>query len=42
MRQALIAIVPRISAEDVLMARTFGDNYREYRQNTAAIVPFLI
>jgi protein-S-isoprenylcysteine O-methyltransferase Ste14 len=39
---ALIAILPRISAEDALMARTFGDRYRDCRQNTAAIIPFLI
>jgi protein-S-isoprenylcysteine O-methyltransferase Ste14 len=39
---ALIAIIPRIGAEDALMAKTFGETYRDYRRRTAAIIPFLI
>ena len=39
---AVVAIVPRIGAEDALMAKTFGETYLDYRRRTAAIIPFLI
>jgi protein-S-isoprenylcysteine O-methyltransferase Ste14 len=38
----MIAIVPRIGAEDALMAKTFGESYLDYRRRTFAIIPFLI
>ncbi|MFI5013400.1 MAG: methyltransferase family protein [Hyphomicrobiales bacterium] len=39
---AFIAIIHRVRAEDALMSETFGEEYRDYRRHTKALLPFLV